>query len=336
MNITLEQRVKERTEELAHYIEELEEHNHEIGLLRQMGDLLQACKTVEESYIVIAQSVSQLFPYYSAGLYIFNASRNLLDGVAFWGEKPPEEEMFPPNDCWALRRGRSHVVTDMKTGLKCHHAGEISVSYMCTPMMALGEVLGMLHLRVNQASIKQGLKYFNDSEQQMILNLVDQVGMAIANLRLHEKLRNLSIREILRARRNSSSVGIIMCDLDNFKDFNDTFGHEAGDVLLRELGKFLQSNIRASDIACRLGGEEFVLILPDTLLKMAYQRAEYLREGVKHMHIQHGTQSLGPITLSLGVAMFPDHGPTAGEVLKVADTALYRAKHEGRDRVCGI
>jgi diguanylate cyclase (GGDEF)-like protein len=221
-------------------------------------------------------------------------------------------------------------------------------------MMALGEVLGMLHLRVNQASIKQGLKYFNDSEQQMILNLVDQVGMAIANLRLHEKLRNLSIRdtltglfnrrfmeeslerEILRARRNSSSVGIIMCDLDNFKDFNDTFGHEAGDVLLRELGKFLQSNIRASDIACRLGGEEFVLILPDTLLKMAYQRAEYLREGVKHMHIQHGTQSLGPITLSLGVAMFPDHGRTAGEVLKVADTALYRAKHEGRDRVCGI
>lgn len=353
LNISLEQRVKERTEELAHYIEELEERNREIGLLSQMGDLLQACKKVEESYIIIAQSVSQLFPYYSGGLYIFNASRNLLDGVSFWGEKPPGEEMFPPDDCWALRRGRSHVATDMKTDLKCHHTGEISVSYMCTPMMALGEVLGMLHLRVNPASIKQGVKYFNDSQQQVILNLVDQVGMAIANLRLHEMLRNLSIRdpltglfnrrfmeeslerELLRARRNSSSVGIIMCDLDYFKGFNDTYGHEVGDAFLKELGKFLQSNIRASDIACRFGGEEFVLILPETLLKMAYQRAEYLREGVKHIHIQHGQQSLGPITLSLGVAMFPDHGPTAEEVLKVADTALYRAKHEGRDRVCG-
>jgi diguanylate cyclase (GGDEF)-like protein len=124
-----------------------------------------------------------------------------------------------------------------------------------------------------------------------------------------------------------------MLDVDHFKQFNDKFGHNAGDAVLRELGQFLLKHIRGSDIACRYGGEELTLILPEAPLDVLKQRAEQLREGVKHLKVPHRQQRLGVITLSIGVACFPEHGLTGEAVLEAADVALYRAKEEGRDRV---
>jgi diguanylate cyclase (GGDEF)-like protein len=122
-----------------------------------------------------------------------------------------------------------------------------------------------------------------------------------------------------------------MLDVDHFKRFNDTFGHDAGDAVLRELGKFLQRHIRSSDIACRYGGEELMLILPETSLDIIQNRAEQIRQGVKHLQVQHD-QQLGAITLSLGVACFPEHGSTGEAVIRAADAALYRAKKKGAMR----
>ena len=123
-----------------------------------------------------------------------------------------------------------------------------------------------------------------------------------------------------------------MIDIDHFKRFNDTYGHAAGDTLLRELGEFLQKRIRIEDIACRYGGEEFTLILPDASLEAAQQRAEELRQAVRQLQLQAG-QAHEVVTLSLGVAIYPQHGRTIETVLQAADSALYRAKQEGRDRV---
>ena len=125
----------------------------------------------------------------------------------------------------------------------------------------------------------------------------------------------------------------MMLDLDHFKRFNDTFGHEAGDTLLRELGSFLKKHLRGSDIACRYGGEEFSLILPEVSLENVQARAEQLREGIKQLNVQHNGKALGPISLSVGIGMFPEHGMTSQQVLKAADAALYQAKGAGRDRV---
>jgi len=122
-------------------------------------------------------------------------------------------------------------------------------------------------------------------------------------------------------------------DVDRFKLFNDTFGHDAGDALLRELGNFLRAHIRGEDVACRYGGEEFMLILPEASLAVTRERAEHLRDDIKHLHAQYHDQPLGAVMLSQGVAVFPDHGSTGEAVLKAADAALYRAKREGRDRV---
>jgi diguanylate cyclase (GGDEF)-like protein len=140
-------------------------------------------------------------------------------------------------------------------------------------------------------------------------------------------------REVYRAKRKGTALGVIILDLDRFKQFNDTFGHAAGDVLLHELGSFLQVRIRKGDIACRYGGEEFMLILPESSLNNSRQRAEQLREELKHLSVQYGGQSIRAVTLSLGVAVFPEHGLTVEAVLRAADLALYRAKGEGRDRV---
>ena len=140
-------------------------------------------------------------------------------------------------------------------------------------------------------------------------------------------------RELHRAARHQLSLGVVMLDIDHFKDFNDTFGHDAGDAVLRELGVFLQANIRSEDVACRYGGEEFILILPEATLEDTVKRTLKLRDGINALKIQYSGQMLGPITVSQGVASFPDHGASAGQIIRAVDAALYRAKRSGRDRV---
>jgi diguanylate cyclase (GGDEF)-like protein len=124
-----------------------------------------------------------------------------------------------------------------------------------------------------------------------------------------------------------------MLDIDHFKNFNDTYGHEGGDEVLRELGALLETRIRGGDIACRYGGEEFLLILPEVSLEITQQRAEQIRQAVREMKIEFHRRLLGVITVSLGAAIFPDHGSDSAALISAADKALYKAKHKGRDRV---
>ena len=140
-------------------------------------------------------------------------------------------------------------------------------------------------------------------------------------------------RELNRAARSKKPLGLIMLDIDHFKNFNDTHGHDAGDAVLREVAAMLSNHLRKPDSACRYGGEEFTLILPDADLKAGIQKAEQLREAAKRLEIQYGRQLVGPITLSLGVACFPEHGTSSSELLQAADAALYESKTAGRDKV---
>jgi diguanylate cyclase (GGDEF)-like protein/PAS domain S-box-containing protein len=140
-------------------------------------------------------------------------------------------------------------------------------------------------------------------------------------------------RELHRATRKQLSLGIIMLDVDDFKRFNDNFGHAVGDAILRELGNLLLEHVREEDIACRYGGDEFIIVLPDASQAVTHERAEFICEYAKQFHLQFEGRAFEAVTFSLGIAVFPEDGVISADLLKVADDALYRAKRGGRGRV---
>lgn len=343
-----EEAMKASNESLSITVAKLEQRTQELTLLSEMGELLQTCHTTEEAHLVIARSIGTIFPKLDGVLYEIPPSRDQMEPIASWGVNP-NARPFEMDSCWALRRGRSYLVTNPDSNLICPHISNNLTEptpYVCVPMMAQGEALGILHLRCAPGS--QSLLLDN---QKLIETVAEQLALALSNLKLREELRQQSIRdpltglynrryldetlarEISRAKRNDLPVGIILMDLDHFKSFNDTFSHKAGDEVLRILGRFLQTQARADDIACRYGGEEFTLILPGTSQDVTQQRAEQLRVGVRALKMNFEGQTLGSLTLSVGVAMFPIHGDDGHDVLQAADAALYRAKQNGRDRV---
>jgi diguanylate cyclase (GGDEF)-like protein len=259
--------------------------------------------------------------------------------------------VFKPQDCWGLRRGQPYEFHAGEFNQVCYHFPDPPPqAYVCMPLMAQSEMLGMFHLQMTEP-VSTTEAFFSKAQLRLVQTLADSASLALASLRLREKLSQQSIRdpltnlfnrryleesierELHRAARSKYPVGVIMLDLDHFKLFNDTFGHEAGDTVLREIGSFLSQHIRGGDIACRYGGEEFTLVLPEASLDIARQRAEQVCEDVRHLQVQNHDQSLGTITFSCGVAIFPDHGSSFQSVLQAADAALYRAKRDGRDRV---
>jgi diguanylate cyclase (GGDEF)-like protein len=194
-------------------------------------------------------------------------------------------------------------------------------------------VLGIL----SNILIQQNLEQIN---QKAIVSTQNEARMREISVRDHltnlfnrRYLEESLEREIRRSLRVSRTIGIIMFDIDHYKQINDEWGHAAGDAVLQEIAQMALGDIRGGDIACRYGGDEFVLVLPETSLEVTRARAEILREKAKGMQIEYNSQKIKRITLSMGVASFPDHGSTGSDLLKFADQALYRAKNGGRDCV---
>lgn len=352
----LEISVAERTsqlnaanDELKTRATELSRRNEEITLFSKMNDFLQTSTTEADAYSIISDVVTQLFPEDSGAVFVLNASRNMLEAAAVWGPLPPSNVIFPPNECWAHRRGQVHLATGIERW--CPHVTDEGHMYICLPLLAQGETLGILHIldgpiKTDKADIAR-----MEEKSRLAKILADNIGLGIANLKLRESTRNLSIRDPLtglynrrymeealaqeqhRSKRNAVQLAAIMIDIDHFKQFNDNFGHDGGDAVLRALGEFLKKHVRGSDIPCRYGGEEFILILSPSTAEGARLRAEKIREGAKLLSVSHGNQDLGAITLSLGVAMFPESAGDGQALIKAADVALYQAKRGGRDRV---
>ncbi len=343
------------TEELKRSVDKLERQHREVTLLNEFGDLLQICATVEEANGVISQFGPILFPHQSGAVYITSPSRSQVEAVATWGQAATFEKVFAPDQCWALRRGRAYTIPDTDSALLCQHMHPpLPAGYLCVPMMAQGETRGILHLRcspMDQAMPKPERETTMACQERMVIAVAEHIALALTNLELRETLSSQAIRdpltglfnrrymeetlerELRRAGRRGAGLGVIMMDLDHFKQFNDSYGHGAGDIALRELGNYLMSHIRAEDIACRYGGEEFFLILPDVSPEDVTRRAEQLQRGIRDLGLLYRNQPLTSVSASLGVAFFPEHGSTVEALIHAADAALYHAKRTGRDRV---
>jgi diguanylate cyclase (GGDEF)-like protein len=324
----------------------LKEKIHVIELFTEYGELLPTCSTNKEIYTLFIQYAGKLFPNYRGGLWVYRDSKKQFQNVETWGPMTDlEKSDFSFEDCYALRQGQIYKFNFSSSKPRCHHMPKKGGGYICFPMIVGAELFGVVSIIFEQSK-------FSQESQTIFERLIDNTALALSNIRLRESLLELSIhdyltglfnrrymeetlkKEIAKATRQNSSIGLIMFDIDYFKDFNDTYGHEAGDVILSHLGKFLRKYFREGDIICRFGGEEFLIILIGATQELTKNRAETLRQELKKFHTKFGRKRLGSIEISLGVAMFPKNGRTLKALLEAVDKALYRAKNEGRDRVC--
>jgi diguanylate cyclase (GGDEF)-like protein len=318
----------------------LQRHDEEMHELMEMSEAMQACITQDEVLVVVRAYVAKLFPKHAVAIYLMHEGVVYLQELVTWNN-PASKKEFAPDDCWAMRRGQPYMLNRRSGMPECTHLGENPPeSYFCVPLLVHGQIIGLLHLQDARFPM-------SDSEpgpQQMARSVAEHITLVLANLKLREMLHNQATRdsltglfnrrfmeeslnrETLNAERLQSSISIIMLDLDHFKHFNDDFGHAAGDILLRETGRLLQTKMRGGDLACRYGGEEFVVILPGTLLKQAILIAETLRETIHGIRAQFQGRALGVITVSIGVACYPQHGKSWETVLHAADVALLKAK----------
>ena len=324
----------------------IEARERQTKLLNEFGELLQACSNVDEAYKITGRLCKQLFPDATGALYIISSSRNVVERVAYWGDESLlNGSIFAPDDCWALRGGRLHVM--QHGGVGCHHLPEQTPGVtLCIPLVSQDDTQGIFHLTSSSTDSDAWLT----KQQLLAVTVSEQLSIAISNLRLREALRGLSIRdsltglynrryleetlerELRRLERNHTTLCLLVFDVDHFKTFNDTFGHDAGDVVLKKLADLLKQNSRSSDIACRYGGEEFIVVLPDTTEAIALQRATSLHEQLQLLDVTYHEQSLGDITVSIGIAVAPEQGSTLEVLIRHADLALYQAKQTGRNK----
>lgn len=335
--------------ELQSALNETKRLSDSMQRLTQLSDMLQSCRTIDELRAGVPIALSSLLPGIGGRLTLVNPSQNLLAIGAHWGNHGfLAESIFPPEDCWALRRGQAYPPVGVVGGFVCEHVHwpnpELpEASYLCIPMAAQGEMIGVLTF--------DAVRMIDATERGLGIAASEQLALALANLRLQDTLRTQSIRdplttlfnrrylevslvrELARAERRSLALAVLMLDLDHFKQFNDTYGHDAGDALLTEFAEVLKRTTRSEDIACRYGGEEFTVILLESDVDAARNRAEQIRVATAAMAVEHRRQKLGRVSVSIGVALFPQDARTAEDLLRRADTALYQAKNAGRDRI---
>lgn len=317
--------------------------------LATFGELLHGCQTLDEVREGIGKSLGGLLPQLGGRMALINPSQNLASIGAHWGRHGLlAESVFAPEDCWALRRGQAYPLAGTAPSFSCKHVhwpnpDSPGAGYLCVPLAAHNEMIGVLTFDGERAPTAD--------ERPIALAAAEQLSLALANLRLKETLRTQSIRdpltglfnrrylevslerELQRSARRSQTLAVLMLDIDHFKRFNDSHGHEAGDALLAQFAEVLKRAARSEDIACRYGGEEFTVILLEADAATAQRRAETIRQATADMSVTYRQQQLPHVTVSIGVAVYPRDAQTPADLLRRADTALYLAKAAGRNRV---
>jgi diguanylate cyclase (GGDEF)-like protein len=339
--------------ELRRILRQREARDSDRMALQELSNMLHSCLKMEEAAKVVMRCVGKLMPKHSGAVYLLEKSRANLGLMTKWGERAQEYlPVIGRDSCWGIRRGRTHISSTDPDDVACPHLTSAGpLDSICLPMVAQGEALGLISIMSNRQLNVTADRTAREWQTWLSETIADTLAVALAGLRLREALRENSIRdpltnlfnrrymeetldrELYRVQRAKLPLSVLMLDLDHFKRFNDTHGHEAGDSILKALGEVLQGMFRQDDVVCRWGGEEFVVILPTADASIAMHRAEQLRERVCRMQVAYGASLLPQTTLSIGIAVFPDHADNSAALLRNADIALYAAKNKGRNQV---
>jgi diguanylate cyclase (GGDEF)-like protein len=342
-------------ERLARTVNALEDRALESELLTSARDELQLCVNVQQVYNSAVNSFSRLLTGTSGALCIINNSRQLVETVSAWpaaGRREAGasavEDFYPPDSCCGLRSGQPRWRQPGVSEIHCTHFSDNAPErYLCMPIVAHGNTLGILYVQCPSEDVVAAVNLRMDGLRQ----LVQLTGMAIATLNLRTTLENQSIRdsltglfnrhfmqislerELARAARRKQILAVFMLDVDHFKKFNDTYGHVAGDTALKAVAEVFRTSVRTEDIACRYGGEEFTIMLPDVTPAVASERAEGIRWAIQNLRVPLEREIYTEFTISIGIALYPNDGDTVDLLLRRADSALYRAKRSGRNQV---
>ncbi len=342
-----EEEISISNDNLEKTVEKLKRRSADSVFLKSSRDELQLCVTSLEAQKCTARHLQELLPGSRGATVILNNSHTLMEILSTWGEPTALSDGCALETCCGLRTGRARWRKPGESEIHCSHFVDTPPdNYLCIPLAAQGETIGFTYLEFPTEEIAQ----WACDRLVLIEEMVDLASMTIAALNLRAKLESQSIRDVLtglfnrrfmevalerelhRATRRGSSLAVLLLDVDHFKNFNDTFGHEAGDVVLREVGSSFLQAVRTEDIVCRYGGEEFVIILPEITVEMAFVRAEAIREQISRLRVHLKGQPLGHVSLSIGLAMYPHPASSITELLRMADHALYDAKRAGRNR----
>jgi diguanylate cyclase (GGDEF)-like protein len=332
-------------------MEELEGQIKELLLLNELSSLLVSAATGAEIYAAISLVAQELLPEMNGALYSAVAGTDSAPKlVARWGTHENLPDMITLETCLAIQRGTPYIAGS-GAGKPCPHTIATALASICIPVIANQTLLGVLHMANGQLPEGESTSAFDSLPIQLASTATDYLALALSNLQLRQQLEAWSLHDPLtgllnrrglgnvldialaRSRRLNEVFSVILIDIDYYKRFNDRFGHAAGDAVLRDLGHWLQTKVREYDNVCRLGGEEFCIILPTITGEAALARAEQIRLGAAELQLAHDGQQLGQLTLSMGVASFPQHATTPDHLIEAADIALYHSKQTGRNRV---
>jgi len=340
-----EQELRRANDDLERRMGELETRSDMMGWISELGDMLQSALDLDESREVLQALLPRIFSGLSGVVYLRDDERGGQRKIVAWGPLEGPWRNTEPDTCWAVRRGTVHEVPADGT-LRCRHLPGVPAGSRCAPLMAHGQLVGLLVLASNTPK---------DHRLEMLGSLsamvAEQIALAVSNLRLRDRLRQQSLRDQLtglynrrffddwlskqlyQAKRQGSTVGIAILDLDHFKRFNDTFGHLAADRLLVKFSEVLQQSIRAEDVVCRWGGEEFVLAMPSAGEDGVPIIVARIQEALANIEMRddNGVR-VSPPTLSAGISCYPIHARKHEALLHIADKALYTAKSAGRNR----
>lgn len=345
----MEENQKQTLAQMARMVRELELHHQRSLRINRLNDLLQSCRTEAEAYEVITLSLTDIFPAGNGCLAVVTSHDRELRRISSWGTTPSNNlESFAIEDCWALRRGEMHQSAPVAGELNCKHFEHLPAhGYLCLPLVVRGETLALLNLEYPAEATPESLGNLRETAHAV----AETIKLSLSNLRLrvaleeratHDALTGLFNRryldetlprELHRNQRNQGKLTVAMLDIDHFKKFNDRLGHEAGDLVLRHIGELLQANLRKSDIGCRYGGEELLVILPESSAEDAYEHLTDICDRIRHLRINYRGGLLPPVTVSVGIACSSNNLFDVAHLLRAADEALYAAKQAGRDRI---
>jgi diguanylate cyclase (GGDEF)-like protein len=326
---------------------QVQARNSRLTVTAQMLQALDSLTSGDELAGVLPAFLPRLLPGTAGAVYLYRNWRDYLERCAQWGTDAEQPELITPGQCWALRLGGPHAARG-PGALHCPHwmpdGAAAAAPSLCVPMVSQGEVIGLLGVTAPPGA--EALL-----EQAFVVTLAEQLGLGISNINLREMLRRQSTvdeltglynrryfdeacrHELFRSERKRTPFALVMIDLDHFKRMNDSYGHDAGDLVLREVAHCVHAGIRSSDIACRYGGEELVLLMPECDADASAHCADTIRRAIAALALHYRDLALPPVTASFGVAAWPAHGGDIEALLKAADRALYASKRAGRDRV---